>query len=29
MMNDAIEAARLQNSLKSPIAALALGFFYP
>lgn len=28
-MNDAIETARLQNSLKNPIVALALGFFIP
>ncbi|MFT5806549.1 MAG: TM2 domain-containing membrane protein YozV [Moritella dasanensis] len=28
-MNDVIEAARLQNSLKNPIVALALGFFIP
>ena len=29
MMNDVIETARLQNSLKNPIVALALGFFIP
>lgn len=28
-MNDVIETARLQNSLKNPIVALALGFFIP
>ena len=28
-MNDAIETARLQNNLKNPIVALALGFFIP
>ncbi|MGB2738939.1 MAG: hypothetical protein WBC60_00110 [Cognaticolwellia sp.] len=28
-MNDAIEVARLQNSLKNPIVALVLGFFIP
>lgn len=29
MMNDVIETTRLQNSLKNPIVALALGFFIP
>tara|TARA_R110000737_G_scaffold294031_1_gene300599 strand:- start:639 stop:914 length:276 start_codon:yes stop_codon:yes gene_type:complete len=28
-MNDVIQQARLQNQLKNPIVALALGFFIP
>lgn len=28
-MNDVIEAARLQNSLKNPVVALVLGFLIP
>ena len=28
-MNDAIEQARLQNDMKNPVVALALGFFIP